>query len=376
MIPYGKQNIIDSDLTAVSRVLSSDWLTMGPEGEIFEDKIKAITGANHAIAVSSGTAALHVAYEISGLEPGSEVITSPLTFVATAATAMKAGLKVVFADVERSTGNLDPKEVEKLITENTKVITVVDYAGHPGEMDEFRQLANKHNLLLISDAAHSFASNYKNQAVGSLADITCFSFFPTKNFTTGEGGALVCNSELIANQARAYRSQGMVRDKNLMLNKDEGPWHQEVHQIGLNYRLPDILAALGTSQLERILEFKNTRKKIFNFYTQALGDISEIQLPAMHDYVDPMWHLFPIRVSAEIRKELFLFLREAGIGVQVNYLPVYWHPYFVERGYTRGLCPIAEEFYQQEISLPMHVNLNEKELEKIVKTIKLFFQNQ
>jgi dTDP-4-amino-4,6-dideoxygalactose transaminase len=376
VIPYGKQSIEKKDLDEIAKVLESDWLTMGPVGDVFATNLQALTTVKHAIPVSSGTAALHVAYEILNFEPGSEVIMSPLTFVSTAATAIKAGLKVVFADIQSDTGNLDPFKVESLITEKTRAITVVDFAGHPSDMDEFRSLANQHNLVLICDAAHSFNSLYKGQPVGTIADITCFSFFPTKNFTTGEGGALVTNSNALAQKAKLYKSQGMVREKEDLQLKDEGPWHQEVHDLGLNYRLSDILSALGISQLQRIQEFKEKRRNIFDRYIEELKDLNGLLLPAKRDYVDPMWHLFPIRVSAVLRREMYSFLRNSGIGVQVNYLPVYLHPYFTGKGYKKGLCPIAEEYYAKEISLPMHSELSFEEQSLVIAKIKEFLSTK
>jgi UDP-4-amino-4,6-dideoxy-N-acetyl-beta-L-altrosamine transaminase len=357
VIPYGRQSISDEDVNAVVDVLRSNWLTTGPAVAEFEEAISAITGAAESIAVTSGTAALHTAYAAANIGPGDEVITPSLTFVATQSTAVALGAKIVFADVQPDTGNIDPAHVATLITSKTRAITAVDYAGHPADLDELRVLADQHGLTLIEDAAHSIGSIYRGKPVGSIADLTTFSFFPTKNLTTAEGGAVASTSRALAARARSFHNHGLVRDPALQVFPDEGPWHQEVHALGLNYRLPDVLAALGTSQLLRLALFKARRREIHTLYCELLADIDALELPTHRSYVDPMWHLFPIRVPSDDRRRIFAKLREAGIGVQVNYLPAYWHPVFADLGYPRGICPNAEKYYSREISLPMFYGL-------------------
>lgn len=351
MIPYGKHSIDEFDLESVRASLQSDWLTTGPRVEIFEALLSEIAGAP-CISVSSGTAALHCAYAAIELSQGDEVITPPITFIATQATAALFGAKIIFADVQLDTGNLDPQAVEAAITNRTKAIVAVDYAGHPADLDELRKIADKHGLFLIEDAAHSIGSLYKNRKVGSIADLTTFSFFPTKNFTTGEGGAVASNDSSLLEKAKLFSRQGMIRDNINFRIKDQGPWHQEVHNFGLNYRLPDVLCALGTSQIKRLPEFKAKRDLIFNTYNDSLSG-SKFIAPVKRDYVEPMWHLYPARVDKNDRLRIFNSLRSAGIGVQVNYIPVYWHPVFQDLGHMRGECPNSEEFYESEISLPM-----------------------
>jgi dTDP-4-amino-4,6-dideoxygalactose transaminase len=372
LIQYGKQSISKSDYRAIRNVLSSDWLTMGPKVLEFEEEIFKICGAENFV-VTSGTAALHCAYAAIGLRPGDEVITPPITFIATQSTAMQFGAKIKFCDVDEKTGNMDPNLVESLINEKTKAITVVDFAGHPAEIDAFRSICDKYNLFLIEDAAHSIGSLYNNQPVGSLADLTTFSFFPTKNFTTGEGGAVSSKNPELLDRARKFGRQGLVRDASKFKNSPDGGWHQEVHEIGLNYRLPDILCALGVSQIKRIRKFKSRRSEIFDYYSEELKNISQIQLPFKKDNVHPMWHLYPIRVKDGTRNRFYEYLWDSDIKVQVNYVPAYFHPVFQDLGYSKGLCPVSEKFYQEEISLPIHSGLSQKDLNKITRIIKCYF---
>ena len=258
--------------------------------------------------------------------------------MATQATAIQLGAKIVFADVQEDTLNIDPVEVRSKITDKTKAIVAVDYAGHPADLDELRVIADEFNLVLIEDAAHSIGSSYKSRPVGTLADLTCLSFFPTKNMTTGEGGAVVTNDDFYAKRAMRFRGQGLVRNENEFLISGQGAWHQEVHEFGLNYRLPDILASLGSSQISKLMSFKESRSRIFRIYNEAFRDMQGIQIPVKRDDVDPMWHLYPIRVKNGRRREVFDHLRAQGIGVQVNYIPAYWHPAFNRDDYPLGLC--------------------------------------
>ena len=362
VIPYGHHDIDDADVAAVEAVLRGEWLTTGPAVAKFEDDLRAWTGNTPVVAVSSGTAALHVAYAAAGIGPGDEVITSPMTFIATQATAVAVGATIVFADVHDDTATIDAAAVEAAITSRTKAIVAVDYAGHPADMDELSALADRHGLLLIEDAAHSLGSTYRGRAVGSLAGITAFSFFPTKNITTAEGGAVAVRDPEMLVRAREFARQGLIRDPARLRITDEGPWHQEVHEFGLNYRLPDVLAALGSQQLSRLQGFKRRRAEIKGRYDRIFSAVEDLVTPAQRDYVDPTWHLYPLRVPADRRREVFERLRSAGIGVQVNYLPAYWHPVFADLGYLRGLCPVAESFYEGEISLPVFTGLTDDEI--------------
>ena len=372
-IPYGRHNVSEQDVQAVSKILRGDWLTTGPAVEEFESKLKALAKAD-AVAVSSGTAALHCAYASVGIKPGDEIITTPLTFIATQATAALLGAKIVFADTQLDTGNIDPAQIESKITKKTKAITMVDYAGHPCEIDEIKSIAQKHGIYLIEDASHSIGSTYKNMPVGGLADLTTFSFFPTKNVTTGEGGAVLSNNIRLLDKARKFGRQGLVRNEEEFVLTSDGPWHQEVHEFGLNYRLPDVLCALGISQLEKLGEFKLERQRLFDKYIEYLSCIPELMMPTKRDYVDPMWHLFPLRVPSKLRKELFGYLRAAGFLVQVNYFPAHLHPVFSHQ-HSLGDFPNSEKYYSEEISLPMFVDsmrFTDEYFERLTFTIQSF----
>lgn len=370
MLPYGRQDIDANDVAAVTESLRSDWLTTGPEVERFEAAVAARGGVEHAVSVTSGTAALHVAYAAAGIEPGDEVVTTPLTFVATAATAALLGAKIVFADVDPATGNLDPAAAEAAVTGRTRVVAGVDYAGVPVDAPALRDLASRKDLLFLEDAAHSIGSTFDGAPVGSLADLTTYSFFPTKNLTTAEGGAVVTADPELAARARAFKNHGLVRDRGLQRTPDEGPWHQEVHSFGLNYRLPDVLCALGTSQLTRLEQFVARRAEIKARYDEALGDLEGVDIPFAPEGAAPAWHLYPLRVPAGRRRAIFESLREQGIGVQVNYIPAYWHPVFEDLGYRRGMCPVAEDYYRREISLPMFPSLTDADVERVIEATR------
>ena len=373
MISYGRHSINRSDAKSMRRVLKSEWLTLGPQIQEFEEKISRLI-QSESFVVSSGTAALHCAYAAINLSPGDEIITPPNTFVATQAAAMHFGAKIVFCDIDKRTGNIDHSLIENLITKETKAITVVDFAGQSADLDEIRKLTDRYGLYFIEDAAHSLGSKYKLQPIGSIADLTTFSFFPTKNITTAEGGAVAAKDPILLDKARKFGRQGMIKDPSRFLCTPDGPWHQEVHEIGLNYRLPDLLCALGISQIARINDFKISRQEIFDYYFSELNGIELIELPFRESFADPVWHLFPIKVNNGLRNKLHKYLLDNDIYAQVNYVPAYYHPVFQKMGYKRGLCPISEEFYQEELSLPIHPGLKRKELRKIVKVIKNFVQ--
>lgn len=369
MIPYGHQDIDESDVEAVSKAMKGQLLTTGPLVEEFENELSKYTDAP-TISVSSGTAALHCAYKAIDLQQGDEVITPPITFVATQATASFFGAKIIFADIQKDTGNIDPLIVESLITKKTKAIVAVDYAGHPAELHELKEIAQKHRIFLIEDAAHSLGSTYRDKRVGSIADLTTFSFFPTKNITTGEGGAVSSiNPELLI-RAKRFARQGLIRDKSEFKLSETGPWHQEVHEFGLNYRLPDLLCALGLSQLKKLNYFKSKRAEIWSRYTEGFSQNPFIITPTKRSYVDPTWHLYPIRVPVELRMRIFLQLRVHGIGAQVNYIPAYKHPVFktseVDVNYN---CPESENFYNSELSLPIFSSMKDEEIEEVIEKV-------
>jgi dTDP-4-amino-4,6-dideoxygalactose transaminase len=372
LLPYGHQSIDESDIDAVANVLRSPWLTTGPSVCAFEQDLAALCEVSAAVSVTSGTAALHVAYAALGVGPGDEVLTTALTFIATASCASVLGATVVFADVCEDTGNLDPEAVSAAMTGRTKVVAGVDFAGHPIDAPALMQIAHGAGATLLEDAAHSVGGSLDGRPVGSLADVTTFSFFPTKNLTTAEGGAVVSLLDTVAERAARFRSIGLVRDAAVLRFPDEGPWHQEVHEFGLNYRLPDVLSALGSSQLLRLPVFKARRAAITRRYNQGLAGIDALRLPACREGADPMWHLYPLRIRDGRRRALFEHLRANGIGVQVNYLPVYRHPVYADLGYKSGMCPVAEQYYEQEISLPLFPDLADSDVDRVIDLIRGF----
>jgi dTDP-4-amino-4,6-dideoxygalactose transaminase len=372
LLPYGRQSIDESDIEAVAAVMRGDWLTTGPAVTAFEEDLTRISGAPFAVSVTSGTAALHVAYAALAVGAGDEVVTTPLTFVATASCASLLGARIVFADVCEDTGNLDPQAVSAAVTDRTRVVAGVDYAGHPIDAPALAEVAHRGGAVLLEDAAHSIGGSLDGRPVGSLADVTTFSFFPTKNVTTAEGGAVVGLLEDIVDRARTFRGIGLVRDPAVQRIADEGPWHQEVHDFGLNYRLPDLLCALGSSQLLRLPAFKARRDALTARYNQGLSGIDELRLPARREGADPMWHLYPLRIRDGRRRALFEHLRANEIGVQVNYLPVYRHPVYADQGYRRGMCPVAEDYYAQELSLPLFPDLTDGDVDRVIDLVRGF----
>jgi dTDP-4-amino-4,6-dideoxygalactose transaminase len=372
LLPYGRQSVDESDIEAVAKVLRGDWLTTGPSVTAFEEDLARLCGMPRAVSVTSGTAALHVAYAALGVGAGDEVVTTALTFVATASCASVLGATIVFADICDDTGTLDPQAVSAAMTGRTKVVAGVDYAGHPIDAPALREIAHLGDAVLLEDAAHSVGGSLDGRPVGSLSDLTTFSFFPTKNLTTAEGGAIVGLMGEAVERARTYRNIGLTRDPAVLRFPDEGPWHQEVHEFGLNYRLSDVLSALGSSQLLRLPAFKARRQAITARYNQGLSGIDELRLPQCREGADPMWHLYPLRIRDGRRRQLFEHLRASDIGVQVNYMPVYWHPVYADLGYQRGMCPVAEDYYAQEISLPLFPRLTDADVDRVIDLIRGF----
>lgn len=374
MIPYGRQEILEEDIQAVAQALQSNLITTGPLVEEFEERLSSYVGCP-TFVVNSGTAALHAAYFGIGIGPGDEVITPPNTFIATQATAALLGAKIVFGDIDLETGLIDTKDIGRLITKRTKAIVLVDYAGQPCDVNEVRKIIGERDIAIVQDAAHSLGSSINGELVGSQADITTFSFFATKNITTGEGGAVSSPNEKIYQRAKDFARQGLVRDASRFVNQPDGDWYQEVHNFGLNYRLTDFQCALGISQLDKIQNFKKVRNSIFTKYTELFSDSTQIQTLKISTGTSPVWHLFPIRVKRDLRESLQKHLYDSGIRTQRNYIPAYWHPVFSKMNYKRGLCPKSEVFHQEEISLPMHTSLKEEELEFIAKKIMEFFDS-
>lgn len=370
-LPYGRQWVDEEDIAAVVDVLRSDYLTTGPAVGAFEQALCDATGARHAIALNSGTSALHAMYFAAGLEPGDEIVTSPLTFAATANAALYLGATVRFVDVDSDTGNLDPTKVREAITERTKLIVPIDYAGHPADYDEFRAIADAHGLGLVADAAHSLGATYKGRPVGTLADASEVSFHPVKPITTAEGGGVLTSDARLARRAERFRTHGITKHHDELASPDVGGWWYEQHDLGFNYRLTDVQAALGRSQLRKLQRYLTRRREIAAAYDEAFSDLDAITLPEPRTDVEPGWHLYVIRTrDPGLRRPLFERLRGAGLGVQVHYLPVYWHPYYQRLGFERGLCPVAEDFYQRAISLPIYPAMSDEDVTSSIERVR------
>lgn len=367
-IPYGRQQVDERDIAAVAEVLRGDWLTTGPTVEAFEAALAEIAGGHPVVAVSSGTAALHAAYAAAGVGPGTNIVTTPLTFAATATAALHLGAEVRFADIDDETLLIDPRAVESLVDERTRGIVPVDFAGQPADTDALWAIADAADAVLIEDAAHSIGATSDGRPVGALADMTTFSFHPVKTITTGEGGAVVVRDERHLESVRRFRSHGLVRDAEQFHLEDEGPWHQEIHSLGLNYRMPDILAALGLSQLQKLPTFVARRAELVERYREALIDVPGLRLGDTRDGTEPAWHLFPVRVPGQRRRQVFETLRSAGILAQVHYLPVYRHP-AIAASVPAADCPVAEAAYEELLSLPLYPSLTNDQQDRVIRQV-------
>lgn len=373
MIPYSRQQIDKNDIQEVIKVLKSPFITQGPKIKEFEELIARYCGSKYAVSFSSGTAALHAAYYTAGIGVGDEVITSPLTFAATANMLVVVGATPVFADIDITTGNLNPRAVEKKITKKTKAIVGVDYAGLPVDILALKKIAKRHKLIFIEDAAHALGASYDKKKVGTLADMTMFSLHPLKTITTGEGGVIVTDSKKYCERLLLFRSHGITKDKKKLVNKNSPAWYYEMQGMGFNYRMTDIQAALGVSQMKKLNFFVSRRGEIARRYQKELGSLKNFIISKMFSDRTSSWHLFPLRLIPEkkhLRDFCFNELQKAGIGVQVHYIPVYWHPYYAMRGYKRGLCPNVELFSESEISIPVFPSLSQKDQVKIIKVIR------
>jgi len=372
-LPYGRQSIDEADVQAVVDVLRSDWLTTGPKVGEFEEAFAARVGAAYAVSFSSGTAALHAAAFAPGLKSEDEAITSPMTFAATANCVLYQGATPVFADVTADTLNLDPEKVAQRISSKTRAILPVDYAGHPADLKVIVDLAQRHGLIVIEDACHALGSEYQGRSVGSVADMTVFSFHPVKHITTGEGGMVSTNDPKLAETLRRFRNHGISSDARQ--RQTAGQWHYEMVVLGFNYRLSDFACALGMQQLKKLDANLARRREIASRYTSAFRGTSGVIPPAVRPDVNPAWHLYPIRLDLEKlttdRAEIFRALRAENIGVNVHYIPVHSHPYYREQfGYRGGEFPVAEDAYSRLISLPMFHGMSDRDVEDVIAAVR------
>ena len=365
-IPYGKQTIDDDDIKAVVEVLKSDFITTGPKVEAFERKVADYVGAKYAVAISNGTSALHAACFAAGIGEGDEVITTPITFAASANCALYCGAKPVFADIDKESYNISPADIKEKIIDKTKAIIAVHFTGQPCEMDEIHKIAKENNLIVIEDAAHALGADYKGKKIGSLSDMTTFSFHPVKHITTGEGGMIVTNDEKFYERLKLFRTHGITREEKY-LSKNDGPWYYEQIDLGYNYRITDIQCALGVSQMDKLDGFVAKRRTLVERYNKAFENISEIVTPKQVDGCNNSYHLYVIQVNN--RLDVFNKLRAAGIGVNVHYIPVYKHPYYQKNGYDKVYCPNAEDYYEHCISLPLYPKLTIEEQDYVIENV-------
>lgn len=371
MLPYGRHSVDDQDVQAVAAALRSEWLTTGPKVSEFETAFAEVVGAGHAVAVSSGTAALHAAAFAAGIGPGNEVITTPLTFAATANCVRYQGGTVLFADVRKDTLNLDPAKVETLVTPKTKAIIPVDYTGQPSDLDELKAIASRHHLTVIEDASHALGATYRGGRVGALADMTTFSLHPVKHITTGEGGMVTTDDPELASRLRRFRTHGITTE--FRERERDSSWIYEMVDLGFNYRLTDLQCALGLSQLDKLPTWTVRRREIAARYTAAFTNLAEIETPTVLPDREPAWHLYIIQLNLDRlragRAELFRALRAENIGVNVHYIPVPWHPYYQGLGYKKGEWPVAESAYERMISLPIFPAMTDGDAEDVIVAV-------
>jgi UDP-4-amino-4,6-dideoxy-N-acetyl-beta-L-altrosamine transaminase len=375
-IPYGKQYIDEYDIEEVIKVLKSDFITQGPKIGEFEEKLADYSGSKYAVTFNSGTSALHGAYFAFGLGKGDEVITSPNTFVATSNAALYLNASPVFSDIEINTGNIDVFKVEEKITEKTKLIVPVHYSGNPVDLKELSRVAEDNNIKIIEDAAHSIGADYNGEKIGSCrySEMSIFSFHPVKHITTGEGGAVLTNNEDYYEKLLMFRSHGIT--KNRFVNEPDGDWYYEMQHLGFNYRITDIQSALGLSQLKKLDKFVGRRREIAKLYEKAFAGNPFFKTTIEKDGCKSSYHLYPILLRDEYKdkkSEIFQKLREEGLGVQVHYIPVYLQPYYQKLGYKKNSCPISEDFYQKEISIPMYPTMDNESVYYVInKIFKVF----
>ncbi|MCR4596336.1 MAG: UDP-4-amino-4,6-dideoxy-N-acetyl-beta-L-altrosamine transaminase [Lachnospiraceae bacterium] len=374
-IYYGRQWIGDDDVAAVAEVLKSPYITCGPDVAALEKKLAEVTGAKYAVAVSNGTAALHCAMIAGGIGEGDEVITTPLTFAASANCAIYVGAKPVFADIDPETYNIDPDNIEAHITDRTRAVVAVDYTGQAVEHDRIREICDKHGLLYVTDAAHAIGTVYDGRPEGSIADMTCFSFHPVKTITSGEGGAITTNDPELFRKLRLASQHGITKDPSQFDEQNpEGIWYYEMQTLGFNYRMTDFQAALLLSQLKKLPAFSKRRKEIVKRYNEVFADIPEIIVQREIPESDTTRHLYIIQLDLDkltcTRAEFFNAMSAENVQCQVHYVPVYYFPFYKERGYERGLCPNAERIYDRIMSIPLYPMMTDDDVEDVITAVR------
>ena len=379
-IYYGRQWIDEEDIAAVAATLRTDFITCGPKVDEMERSLEAYTGAKYAVAVSNGTAALHCACLAAGIGPGDEVITTPLTFAASANCALYCGAKPVFADINPETYNIDPQSIRERITDKTKAVVAVDFTGQAVENEAIRKICDEHHLVFIEDAAHAIATKYNGKQVGSLADMTCFSFHPVKTITGGEGGAVTTNNKDFYQKLVLAHTHGITHDEALMEEAPhEGPWYYEEISLGYNYRITDFQAALIVSQMKKLDAFAARRKEIVKRYDEAFSSVPEIIVQKEIPQSDTCRHLYIIRLDLDkltcTRRQFFDAMSAENVQCQVHYVPVYWFPYYQHLGYEKGLCPNAEEIYKGIMSIPLYPKMTDQDVADVIHAVKKVVEN-
>lgn len=374
-IGYGRQWIDEDDIKAVEDVLRSDYLTCGPKTEEAQEALCRYTGAKHAVLLNSDTSALHCACIAAGVGPGDEVITTPMTFAASANCALYCGAKPVFADIDPETYEIDPASIEAHITERTKAVVAVDYTGQVVKVREIKDICRRHGLVFIEDAAHSIGSCYDGKRVGTLVDMTCFSFHPVKTVTAGEGGAVLTDDDELYKKVLLAHAHGITHDESWMEEAPhEGPWYYEMITLGFNYRMTDIQAGLLISQLKKLDRFKARRQEIVARYNEAFASVDGIIVQKEIPESDSCRHLYVIRLDLDklscTRREFFDAMQAEGIGCQIHYIPTYFFPYYKHMGYKRGLCPNAEEIYKGIMSIPLFPKMTDSDVEDVIHAVK------
>jgi UDP-4-amino-4,6-dideoxy-N-acetyl-beta-L-altrosamine transaminase len=381
-IPYGRQSVDEEDIKAVVEVLKSDFLTTGPKVQEFEEKVASYVGSKYAVAVANGTAALHAACFAADINAEDEVITTPMTFAASSNCVLYTGGTPVFADINPDTYNIDPIEIEKKITKKTKAIIAVDFTGQPAELFKIKEIAESNNLIFIEDAAHSIGSEIKNpsgawQKVGSIAHMTTFSFHPVKHITTAEGGMICTDDEKLFERLKIFRTHGITREISLLQDKSHGKWYYEQQFLGYNYRLSDLQAALGISQLSKLNRFIKRRREIVDRYNKAFieGDFkNRITVPYEENVAKSAYHIYVVRFNikgiGKSREKILEELLALNIGVNIHYIPVYHHPYYQSLGYKKGLCPVAEQLYEEMCTLPLYPGMSDEDVDYVIDSVR------
>lgn len=371
---YGHQYIDDADIKAVTDVLRSDFLTCGPQIGNLEKRLCELTGARYAVVCSNGTAALHMACQAAGIGEGDELITTPITFAASANCALYCGARPVFADINPETYNIDPACVKAKITEHTKAVVAVDYTGQAVELNPLLEMCHERGITLIEDGAHSIGTLYDGRPVGSIADMTTFSFHPVKTVTGGEGGAVLTNDPKFYQRLKLFQTHGITREPELLQHESHGSWYYEQIELGMNYRMTDMQAALISSQLDKLPMFSRRRKEIVAKYDQAFSRIPELFVQKEIPESDTTRHLYILRIRPEKltidRKKFFEAMAAENICCNVHYIPVYYHPYYEKLGYEKGLCPHAEKLYSEIMSLPLYYSLTDQDVEDVITAVR------